>query len=358
MDSMYRPLPFGQLLDRGLQVYRKHFVQLVLLTLGLFGPVYLFYAWIISRGMEADDAASPWSRLSDSYTADPVVLQEDSIFLIMAVIVLALIVSAVLVPVAMGAITAMVEAAYEGRELEPAASLKRAFKRALPLAGNTILYVILSSAAYTIVAFGLIIVIIPIALVIGLGGSLLSLSFSPGLILVVVLLYVALTCAVSAVMAYFFIRFGYYIPVVVLEKEGMGLGRSWELTKGSFWRLFFIYTVLSLIVSVFYLVGFIAIEFLVPVMILRVAITALCLIVLTPMLFVVYSVTYFDLKVRREGVDLERVLQRLNAGLSAEQLSYGSTAFQPIYYGAMNRQPYNGPVSNGHKPGRGPDHYG
>lgn len=117
-----------------------------------------------------------------------------------------------------------------------------------------------------------------------------------------------------------FVLCGYAVTtqVVVLEPlDGAfdSFGRSWELTKGFKWKVFSI----GLIVFIILYAPIFALGFAVGLM--RVSdpqtsatlavISALIPIVLTPLLACVFTLMYYDLRIRREGFDLQVLSQQL-----------------------------------------------
>jgi hypothetical protein len=116
------------------------------------------------------------------------------------------------------------------------------------------------------------------------------------------------------------------IPVVVLEpgrSPGAALSRSWELTRGSRWRIFGLgVTLLVLLyIPVLAISGLLAI-FLphadsagfaaasVPTIV-ALAIGGLVQLFIYPLFYCVLTVTYYDLRVRKEGFDLELLASSL-----------------------------------------------
>ena len=104
------------------------------------------------------------------------------------------------------------------------------------------------------------------------------------------------------------------VPVLAVERLGPGasLGRSWKLVKNRFWpvlgvlALSFLITlviqsVLSAVVTAsFFLSGSIGLE-------IQALVNAISRILVTPFTATVIAVLYFDLRVRQEGFDLERM---------------------------------------------------
>ena len=124
------------------------------------------------------------------------------------------------------------------------------------------------------------------------------------------------------------------VPVLAVERLGPGasLGRSWKLVKNRFWPVlgvlalsflisFVIQTVLSFAVTAAFLFSdSIAYE-------IQALINTISRIVVTPFTATVFAVLYFDLRVRQEGFDLERMAAAM--GQPAPLPGPGSPAIPP-----------------------------
>lgn len=324
LENLYQPLTFGKLLDRSFRVYRSHWAKLMLLTLMLFGPFYLMYGWIFSdtigTGFDVnayfgDEAFS--SRIGGTPAGQTPELNGGIGALLFFFLFLGPLVTFVLIPVTFSMVTLMVKAVYDGEKPTLGAAVKRTLKRFWPLFGNSLLFGLIMFGMYIVMVIVIVIVVMIIAMVVGLGAGISGFTDfdpGPGFIIGFIVLYAAVVFLIYALLSFFLIRWGYYVPAVVLDGEGVGLGRSWNLTRGSFWRLFFVFLVLSLIMTGFYLVYAFLVQSLIPVLFLKVLMPALIYILLFPMYPVAYGVGYWDMKARKEGVDLERMLHQARTG--------------------------------------------
>ncbi len=125
---------------------------------------------------------------------------------------------------------------------------------------------------------------------------------------------------------FFFIRFVLATQAIVLEQRGplAGLGRSWRLIGGSFWRTFVIFILvilLSLLISAVpaYLVTFLltligenasSVGVFVRNQAIATLVSQIGLIIAYPLLFSIYTLLYYDLRVRKEGYDIEILAQQ------------------------------------------------
>jgi uncharacterized membrane protein len=117
------------------------------------------------------------------------------------------------------------------------------------------------------------------------------------------------------------------IPAVVLEPRTSASGalsRSWELTRGARWRIFGLgITLLVLLyVPVVAITGLFAL--LLPQsagmfgggslgMVMAIAVAGLVQMFIYPLFYCVLTVTYYDLRVRKEGFDLELLASTLQS---------------------------------------------
>jgi Membrane domain of glycerophosphoryl diester phosphodiesterase len=244
---MLRPLTVGEILDTSFLLYRRHFGALATIALVCTGvPLVLRLFLEASGGFFAN------LTLAVVYALSLVVLNL----------------------VATGATVFVVSESYLGRPL----SAGEALRRSTPYIGRIMICSLL------------------MALVIGLGF----------LLFVIPAIILAVGLAVA-------------IPAVVLEAGASpsgALSRSWELTRGSRWRMFG----LGVTVVVLLYVPLVAITGLVALLlpsgggpfgamslgvVVAVAVGGVVQMFLYPLFYCVLTVTYYDLRVRKEGFDLE-----------------------------------------------------
>jgi hypothetical protein len=251
---MLRPLGVGEILDTSFSLYRRHFGALATVALVCTGIPLVLRLFLETGG-------GIWSNLPLAF------------LYLLCVVVLNL--------VATAATVFIVSESYLGRPI----TAREALRRATPYIGRILVCSLL------------------MALAVGLGFLLL---FIPGIIL-----------GVGLALA---------IPAVVLEpglSPTAALSRSWELTRGARWRIFGLgITLLVLLyVPVVAVTGLFAI-FLPqaasgsfgPVALATIAglaIGGLVQIFIYPLFYCVLTVTYYDLRVRKEGFDLELLASTL-----------------------------------------------
>jgi glycerophosphoryl diester phosphodiesterase family protein len=252
---MLRPLTVGEILDTSFSLYRRHFSALATVALVCTGiPL------VLRMFLEASGGFLVNLTLGVLYALSLVVLNL----------------------VATAATVFIVSESYLGRPL----SAWDALRRATPYMGRILVCSLL------------------MAIAVGLGFLLLLI---PGVIL-----------AVGLALA---------IPAVVLEPRTSASGalsRSWELTRGARWRLFGLgITLLVLLyVPVVAITGLFAL--LLPEnagmfsggslgMVMAIAVGGLVQMFIYPLFYCVLTVAYYDLRVRKEGFDLELLASTLQS---------------------------------------------
>jgi Membrane domain of glycerophosphoryl diester phosphodiesterase len=243
-----RPLSVGEILDVSFSLYRRHFSPLVMVALVCSGLPFL-----LSLFLEAAGGALANPLLALLYYVILVLLSS----------------------LATAATVYIVSESYLGRPL----SAGEALARSAPLLLRLLLCSFLLAL---VVGFGLILLLIP------------GIIFACGLLVA--------------------------FPVLVLEPGTSAVGalaRSWELTRGSRGRMFgLIVTMLILFYIPLAAIGGIA-AMVIPrggflsggpaggVGIIAIAVIGILQLFLYPLFYCVITVAYYDLRVRKEGFDLE-----------------------------------------------------
>jgi hypothetical protein len=245
-----RPLSVGEIIDASFQVYRRHFSALATIVLVCSGLPMLIQIYMRNAG------GVNWG-LTVGY----------------------LLLALVLGLIATGATVFVVSESYLGRGITAREALARATPFVWPL--------ILASLAMGIVVFiGLILFVLP------------------GLIAV---------CGLAVT-----------IPALVVESLGptAAMGRSWALTQGHRLRMLGLFVVIFILLVVPYLAviglfGLVAAIVSgsagVAIALLGVVIAAIVQLLLSPLYQAALVIAYYDLRVRKEGFDLEVLASSLQA---------------------------------------------
>ncbi|SDO90198.1 hypothetical protein SAMN04487897_12651 [Paenibacillus sp. yr247] len=314
-----RPMGIGRILDRSFQLYRRHFVKLTLIMLILFGPFYLLqhlltYQETASTSASILDQIRNGGSLQDmfgpgSFLQKNTAMQAGDIWkTLLLVLVLVPIMILGLMPASAASVVHLVKASLFGEEIPGVGQLlKKSFRRFWPLAGSTFLDALIMFGLY----IGLAIVIVIFAIVFAIGGSFSSAigGLGGGAMALTIIFFVILGLGAIFTFTYFFIRWCYYLPFVALGEESIGLGRSWKLTRRSFWRLFWMYVVLTLILYLFLFVIQLIIAAVFGLGLWAQLLQSLISILVLSLWFLPYAVSFFDLKVRNEGLGLESLIE-------------------------------------------------
>jgi hypothetical protein len=261
-----RPLEIGDLLDETFRMYRRHFLLFAGLSVILSIP---------SAALSSFSYYALFSGLlqqAGSGTSDRVLLQAGTLVLYLVGALLAL----ALVPFFYGAVTYAACESALGRPVTPPSVLSGMLRRYFPLMGYWLLIGLM------LVAFCL----IPLWIWIWVGW-------------VVVM------------------------PVMFIEKVGFGaaMGRSWRLVEGRWWRTFFTLALMFIIwfvartaLRAFIVLAQSLLQLVIPTLAALWIAAATSVIVgslVNPLLQIAIVLIYFDLRVRREGLDLFQLAQRV-----------------------------------------------
>jgi hypothetical protein len=264
-----RPLSIGETLDAGFRLLRARFGTLLVCVLVPMVPLSIISTIIVAS---TDDQA---------FDVNSTTTTSDDGAAIAGTLIGALIQGAA-AALAVAACFRVISSSYLGERAEAGPSLRYGLSRLLPL----------------MVAY--------IALSIVLGISL--------FFLLIPAIFLAVKWSVT-------------FAAIVAERAGpfRAMGRSWELTRGHWWRVFGTLLVVVLIALVLYLAvvaglgGAIATsddmsEF--TYAILTTALTVILFAILYPLVASIITVIYYDLRVRNEGFDLQLLAQGVGADTS------------------------------------------
>jgi hypothetical protein len=326
------PLTIGDLLDRIFRVYRARFGVLVLTAAILLVPVALING--LTTGQFMVGYLDFLQNLASSPTATP-----GPVFGTFAVYAAAILGIAVLGGLASGAvnlaITVHVLRFYNGEVLTVGQGIQRALPRLWHL---VLLYLTQAAAIFTATAVVVLAVVIAFALVgLAVGGAALVLfqDTEVGGPLAFIGLMVLFICGYVLVLALiglpiFYLSARWIVAVPSLVNEGLGpiaaLRRSWRLTTRNVWRcafyLILLFILSSLVVSVPLAVLQQALMLMpIPTSVAFSASTAvgsLFNIVWQPLYATGMALLYYDLRVRRESLDVAQQVARLESELARE----------------------------------------
>jgi hypothetical protein len=264
-----RPLSVGEILDRAFRLYRNHF--LVLIGIGAIAFVPITLLQILSQVTFGD--------------AQIVTLLE----------------SAFVACLVQGSLAQAIACAYLGESFTIGSAYRFAFRRYGSLWGAIFLEGLAIGVPVALLACGFIVMA--------------RASGEAGLIILMVL--------VLPYAAFLGTRWLVTIPSIVLQglSAGEGMRRSWDLTAGVFWRVLAIsilsYLLTFLITQLPGLALTYGLTYIAPGNLLgpvaELATTGFSLILASPLSMGIIVLLYYDLRVRREGYDLELRAREMSA---------------------------------------------
>ena len=261
-----RPMGIGDILDTTFRLYRQRFLTFLLIALVVFVPYALFIAgvqaWIVS--------AKPVAAVGGAPAAI-------NIAAIVVAVLTFLIFAFILLPLCGAALVQNISAAYLGENLSAGGSYGRAAPRLLSLLGTQIL-----TGLVVLLGFCLLIV--------------------PGII--------------------FSLWFFVVVPVVILEGLGgtPAMGRSRELMRGNLGKAFGLALVVNILVMIIsaalgFVGGRVFAEGSVFLVFYQNAIQAILLPIQTAPIILLY----YDLRIRKEAFDLQKLSETMNLPVPVSQ---------------------------------------
>lgn len=284
-------MPLPELLDELFRLYRNYFGLIVGVALIVVLPSLI---WTLITGtyrLTANSYATLFQP-TGSTTFGPANLTSSQVTNMLGLIGLGAIGAFVLLPFSVGAVYRAVTDVSLGRPATVGSVLRETLARYFPLLGLIAL----------VFVFGFVWVI---ALIIGF-----ILLILPGI-------------AVIAAGIFFSIRWSLAVAAMMAEDIGPinGLRRSWNLVAGMWWRTFGILLVVTILQGIIGL----ALGFLLGLIVgvalsgdLQLAVSSvgstLLSAIISPITTIAIVLLYFDLRVRKEGLDLDQLAQQTSPG--------------------------------------------
>jgi hypothetical protein len=287
-------LSAGDVLDQAIRIYRQNFIPLVgivaiatvpVMVLGIISSILIFQAPF--------DLDAPESNLPALFSGIGLLLGSA-----------AFIVQAFVAILQAAALAIFVSERYMGRPMTIGSAYAGALRRWLAL---LIAFVLIGLASAAVVAVLFVPLFGAAALATALGSA------SDAALGLAVLLICLLGLPLVAVLVFLNVRWIFTTQAIVLEGYNStgGMGRSWRLTRGTFWRVLGFSIILILIVQLFAL-GPVALfqmgTLLLPSpqawLIVNQVAQSTVIALLAPIQYAVWTILYYDLRVRKEGLDI------------------------------------------------------
>lgn len=332
--SRLRPRTVLEILDQGFRLYRKHFLTFLAITAVVYVPVNLVVQLLsIYVTGTSNDLQTTTENLSSS-EIEAGALNEVFIALIIALVALVVVgvLGSLLLHVSQGALTAAVSDSHMDQPVSFAGGYRAMLRRLGPLLGVMGLQLLAGLAILTPIAL---LFVVAVASFAGSGGG----DAGAAGLLVLCFAFLLMIPAFAAYL-YVYTRWAVVIPAVMVEKLGpaQALRRSWGLIGNYWWRtlgLQFVLGIMSAVVSAGpgYLIAGIVALFLggldsVTLSSIVSIVSVFTTLFFVPLQLVAMTLYYFDLRVRKEGFDLETALNQRYAPPPPQPGDYGG---QPQY---------------------------
>jgi len=281
-------MPLSELLDELFRLYRRHFSLIVGVALLVALPGLI---WTLVAGVYRLNSTS-YTNLFTATGTSTVAFNSQEFSNLLGTLLLGALGGLILLPFSLGAVYRAVTDVALGRPATIGVVLRETLARYWPLLGLVGLFFVFA-------------VVWVIAELIGF-----LLLFLPGL---------AVFCAA----AYFLVRWSLTVAAMMAEDIGpiRGLGRSWNLVKGQWWRTFGILVVVAILQTIISSALSILFQLIATIFstgdfqaaLVSVGSTLLSALV-SPITTIAVVLLYFDLRVRKEGLDLDQLAQQTSPG--------------------------------------------
>lgn len=315
-----RPMTAGDILDRAIRIYRRNFVPLVTIVAIVTLPFALVqvFAALISYPL------GPSQFDAGGFESGRLLLGQGLTYI-------AAFAAAIAAIFQNAALAAFVSEKFLGQEI----SVRQAYRRAMHH-WLSLLIAIFLIGMINVIVFGVLfgVFLVPLLAIASLGSG--ADSGASAVLGIMSLVFCCLLAPAFVVAIFLNTRWAFFIQAIVLENFNStgGMGRSWKLVKGSFWRVLFLLVAISLIIYLFslgpvLLVTVAAMILASPVLIALASAVSGTLVSLlfTPLQFAALTVLYYDLRIRKEGFDLELQMQDISG--AAPPALPSTTALQP-----------------------------
>lgn len=298
-----RALSIGEIFDRAITIYVRHFVPLTLIVLTLIVPLTAAQGYLFRD--QARGISAILNQMQHPSSVQPMSPGEIALLFIVAFV------SLMLAPIVNDAVAVGVANVYNNKAPQYARCFATVLPRIVPLLGTTVLEGLMLFSLYMAS-----VVVIVLVMVVGIAFVKVALPLA-----VVVFLFTAvLALAVVAVFVGLFIGFAFATYATVLERVGpvTAIGGSFRrlFNRAEFRKVLLMgLATFALNIGVLMLSGTVTllIESVISNQAIELAINAVISSMSTAFITVLLAVYYYDVRTRSEGLDLEVDLARLTA---------------------------------------------
>ncbi|MDR3271645.1 MAG: glycerophosphoryl diester phosphodiesterase membrane domain-containing protein [Peptococcaceae bacterium] len=294
MERLEKPLSVSKILDVSFKIIRYNFLKILFIPLILLGPLYVLQALIMLMSGAPfihDPSTSLWFWNQLPVPGDALDFPNYSPPQLIAFVLLSLL-SLVALPVAYAALMIATAQIRRSEDFTAFVTIRQAFSRYLALLGGSAVYFLISLLLFLALSLPL--------------GIFLAVSTFVGTLAIVVCIVLGIVGLVA--ITYFLTRWSFFFPALVFEKVAPGIGKSWQLTHRSVWRIIGFYLIISIISLLIFGVFQTAAILLLGNSILATLIVDCSSLITTVILVVAVTIFYFDLRVRNDAADVKELL--------------------------------------------------
>lgn len=321
-----RPMSIGDMFDAAFRLYRQHFLTFVGVVALLQLPmaiVQFLLQYVVGR--QATLEVLRFSQRSTIFSpGSPPSLSTFpfNAFLVFYGITIGLAVFQALIVQSLltGALANAIARSYLGEPVSILGAYQLGLRRYAALVASSLLLFLLGATTIGLFAG------CSVAGIVALGSTLSGPRASVAAGVLGLLAVLAMIVLLIPVVLFFFIRFILTTQAIVLEGRGplAGLGRSWRLIGTSFWRALLVFVLVLVLSYIISLIPSLLVTFGLGLFgggataqlrnqAIASFVSQLGLILGLPLLFSIYTLLYYDLRVRKEGYDLELMAQSQQA---------------------------------------------
>lgn len=303
-----RPLGFGEIFDRAITLYIRNFVAFALIVGVLIVPLAVLQYFLDVSSVPQFDAMMKILTHPDKAPPPPVMpaFLRDPGTLALFVVLIAIVY--LLWPFALNAIAVGIARLYRGGTVDFAACYKASLQRWPAVIGLLFMELGLFLAWY--LSFILLTVL---SMFVGIAFTRVSIAL--GVVIGIVLVLVMIAALLS--IAPLFVSFSFAMYAIVIEERpifnAIGIGFSRVFNRQEIWRaLLFSIAAGAIMFGASMLISmFVMIAMVLHWVVLEVILTSLFRAAIAPFSAVLLAIYYFDVRIRREGFEIEAGLDRL-----------------------------------------------
>lgn len=306
-----RPLGFGEIFDRAVTLYVRNFVPIAAIVVVMIVPFAIFQYVvdsamapqmnaILAQAIRPNAATNPFA-IFDGLLRSPETIAAAAVLLVASLL---------LWPFALNAVAVGVARLYRGRAIDFGSCYRASFARWPAVLGMLCLEFAMLVAWYIAL---LLVVIIGFGITFALVRASVALGIFAGILAGIAVLAAVLALAPLIIA----ITFAMYAIVIEGSPVGRAIGSGFArvFNRAELWRAVLLALATWAIVLVAELLSGVVVYIfvLLHLTFAEVAVGAIARAVIVPFSVVILAVYYFDVRIRREGFDLEAALERLTA---------------------------------------------